>query len=60
MGLIELVGQDFGHRDRRPFADPLHRRDLHREKKERGICIRNNPPARNARKREKKNRPLIP
>lgn len=28
MGLIELVGQDFRHGDRRPFSDPLHRRDL--------------------------------
>jgi len=31
MGLIELVGQDFRHRDRRPFSDPLHRRDLLRQ-----------------------------
>lgn len=28
MGVIEPVGQDFRHRDRRPFSDPLHRRDL--------------------------------
>ena len=28
MGLIELIGQDFGYRDRRPFSDPLHRRNL--------------------------------
>jgi len=32
MGLIELVGQDFRHRDRRPFSDPLHRRNLHRQR----------------------------
>ena len=28
MGVIELIGQDFGYRDRRPFSDPLHRRNL--------------------------------
>ena len=28
MGLIELISQDFGHRNRRPFEDELHRGDL--------------------------------
>jgi hypothetical protein len=28
MGAIELIGQDFRHRDRRSFSDPFHRCNL--------------------------------
>src|SRR6267154_694062 len=28
MGVIELIGQDFRYRDRRPFLNPLHRCNL--------------------------------
>jgi hypothetical protein len=31
MGMIELIGQDFGYRDRCPFLDPLHRCNLFRK-----------------------------
>lgn len=31
MGVIKLIGQDFGYRDRRPFLDPLHRCNLFRK-----------------------------
>ena len=35
MGVIELIGQDFGYRDRRLVSDPLHRRNLFPRKRSR-------------------------
>jgi hypothetical protein len=58
--VIELIGQDFGYRDRRMFLDPLYRCNLLRKWTQGSrFTIRQESPSKSEEEKES-DKPLIP